>query len=194
MPWLSSSRLLTDVGGRKESYRSKMFLLRKIVVRPATQEGQGKARLEKAKNVPSARGRFTKRGEVIIAQKTPTRTVLPGGGVLISLQRLCCQQQGASWSFMLAAVFKVSQGYRQCRVIRPRRGRLSSNSLAPYPSRLPNCTNRHPRHHRLMERRSLQGRQCRKGAKGQNTLQEVRSLILGSYRTPRHRVSAVTLA
>lgn len=67
-------------------------------------------------------------------------------------------------------------------------------SLAPYPSRLPNCTNRHPRHHRLMERRSLQGRQCRKGAKGQNTLQEVRSLILGSYRTPRYRVSAVTLA
>lgn len=86
-----------------------MFLLRKIVVRPATQEGQGKAKLEKAKNDPSARGRFTKRAEVIIAQKTPTRTVLPGGGVLISLQCLCCQQQGACWSFMLAAVFKVSQ-------------------------------------------------------------------------------------
>ncbi|CAN7987765.1 unnamed protein product [Ixodes pacificus] len=61
-------------------------------------------------------------------------------------------------------------------------------SLAPYPSRLPNCPNRHPRHHRLVERRSLQGRQRRKGAKGQNTLQEVRSLILGSYRTPRYHV------
>lgn len=61
-------------------------------------------------------------------------------------------------------------------------------SLAPSPSRLPNCTNHHPRHHHLVERRSLQGRQCRKGAKGQNTLQEGRSLILGSYRTPRYRV------